>query len=650
MALAAFDLDKHHIALAEVGSDGPGYGFVTAGSYDKGFRREKESEFNGVRYGGGDSLVNKPGVSSWTMDDFTGGAFQYVWGKDQAMFARSKNALPSQFDRSLRSVPGLQKWLDGTNVVTAEDPLVTAVYNGYLYTAFEASFIRWNLTTAAPGTVALGGGGTYYKACFLADRGHILRSIDDVISAFDLDVFSGYSWSVSPPDPAVGNVTGMSGDGDRLIVAYDDVLWTATLPDDRTAAPDNGAGVSGDGDFTRIGRLPGRWAASCWASGLLYILLAGYDTPTRLVAFDGTQILPICDFPYNFVGQSLCAYGGRVYVGGSGADVQTGAGRYAELYEVTGASLRLLKTFAPEVLGAGEVYGTTIPAMAVHEGLLFFGIKGLGLVAYDLTTDAFYGASNFAPADTSADFRHLLSGRESLFSWVYPINGSPGASGWYRPATSQETVETYTTELETSDFAMAFDRTKKWRQLRVLTRFLTLTLTCSYSTDGGTSWTALSAPTLESSGRFQLNTFDLSDVPETRAIRFKFGLPNGTSVSAFRELVAFTASFRMMDSDAVGTGEREKLAWTFVIYGGDRVAAADQSDIIQDVAAIRAQLWDWARGRDHLVFRDVDGQAYTVEVDTLREQQPNVLPVLDQETLQPGDQREAFYQVTLVEV
>ena len=71
MALPAFDSSRHHVGLGD--SDGSEIGLVISGAYRKGFKRELGDEGQGVHYGS-DSLFNQPGLSSWTMDDFTGGA------------------------------------------------------------------------------------------------------------------------------------------------------------------------------------------------------------------------------------------------------------------------------------------------------------------------------------------------------------------------------------------------------------------------------------------------------------------------------------------------------------------------------------------------------------------------------------------------
>ncbi len=644
MGLPIFDADKHHIGFVFPTSP-RFYGFVIDGVYRKAFRRQIASEFDGVRYGGGDSLVNKPGVSSWTMDDFTGGAFQYVWGKDQAQFARSTNILPSQFDRSLRSVPSLQQWMNGKRLATTEDPLLVVPYNGYVHAVFQTSVQRWTmangtLSSTSPGHTS----GGQHSAWIHKDGGVLYHAKDDEIARLNLATFTTFEDSWVTHTDAHGNVVGGAAEGDRVVMSIDDVLWVVNIPD-------NPADVPQMDDWVRIGRLPGRWVDSCVSSGLTYVLLASLDQQTELVAFDGTQILPICTFPYNFQGQSLCSYGGRLFVGGSGLDIQTGAPRYAELFEVTGASVRLLKTFAPETRQPETWIPNSIPTMTVHEGLLFFGLRGLGLQAYDLTTDSFYGASLYSPVDAAADVRHLISARDSLMAWVYPITANTGDSGWFRPATSQETVATYDSQIETSDFATAFDRKKRWKQLRVLSRYVTGNMTIYYSVDGGNTFVSLPDIVKEANGRTQLWTVPLDVVPESRSIRFRFHVPSGTDVAAFREFVAFTASFRMSDSDSVGSGEKEKLGWTFTITAAQLQEQADGSTEENDVLAIQTSLWSAARDRTELKFRDVDGTEYQVEIDTLEETQPWVLKPIEGGNQPPVDvpDREAHFRVVLVE-
>jgi len=649
--LETYDAERHHVGLAAEGD--AALGFVLAGAYSKGFRREIQSDRVGVHYGSGEGLVNVAGLSSWSQDDFSGGAFQYVWDpKDPAMFAACHNFIPSQFSRSLRTVPPLVEWLGGKRRTTADVPLLVTAFGGYLHAVFGDRFCRWLLTDGTFSQDTTPGAADGTERSWLArDAGVAFHSRQDIISVYSLATFSGWTDTFGPPTGVPGSaiVTGGNADGGRLCVAWDQILWTCDLPDDPAVSPV-------DGNWTRIGRLPGQWVDSCTYAGLTYILLTGDDMRAQLVAFDGTSILPITDFPYNFVGESLEVYGGRVYVGGSGRDIQTDAPRYAELYEVTGASLRLVRTFAPERWGAGGTQPTSIPDMAVHEGLLFLCIKGQGLLAYDLTSDSFYGAAEFAPTDTTAMATRLCSARENLFSWCSTLANHVGDQGWYRPATSQETISDYYSILETCDFAQSIDRTKRWKQARAMVRFPHASgpVTLSYSTDGGLSWSSYAAGTIENVGYLRLVTWDLTDATESRQIRFRFKVGSSTNVTSFREFLGFTASFRILDSDVVGTAEKEKRAWVMTVGGLDQIEAGDGSTITQDLEAIRQQLWAWARDREHLTFLDLDGSAATVEIDTLDESQPDVLaPVAYRETgamAAESEGREAFYKLTLVEV
>ncbi len=656
MSLEAFDAERHHVGLGSVKSNSSFFGFLIDGAYNKGFRRVMQSLFDGIKYGAAEALVNVPGVSSWTQRDFSGGAYQYTWDdRDQAMFAASHNFLPSQFSRTLRSVPPLREWMGGKRLTRTDRPLGLTSFGGYLYTAWKDKFVRWTLTDGTktedtwPGAPGVG---DTHVAWLLRDQGAFFWARNETISRYDLENFSGATYSFAPPAavPASAVVTGGNADGGRLVVAYDDVVWTIDLPDDRTTAPNTATD-----EFVRIGRLPGRWVDSRSYAGLTYILCNGADMRTQLVAFDGTTILPITDFPYNFVGESLEVYGGRVYVGGSGRDLQTDVPRYAELYEITGASERLVRTFAPERWGAGATQPSSIPGMAVHEGLLFLCVKGQGLVAYDLTTDSFYGGPEFQPADATAMATDLLSGRENLFAWCGTLAAHSGESGWYRPATSQESVTAWTSTLETSDFSPSFDRTKRWKDVRAMIRFpSSAATTMSYSTDGGSSWSTAATGTVETDGNIQVVVWSLAAADESRQIRFRFNVANSTTLTTVRELLGFTATFRMLDSDSVALGEREKRAWVFTVGGVDRIEGGDRQDVVQDLEAMRDQLWSWARSREHLNFLDVDGGLATVEIDQLDEFQPDVLPPIDYRELGSEDVasrgREAFYKLTLVEV
>lgn len=655
MALPAFDPVKHHVGLGD--SAGTELGFIVSGAYSKAFKRDMTDELSSIHYGGAASLDNRPGVSTWTMDDFTGGAFQQVWGRDPKMFSSCSGMLPSQFDRSLRTVPPFKRRaVAGAADPYQHSPLVQFAMSGQLVSFFSDRYFKYDLATGATDEVVIGTdiidgelyGGPYLAACF--DRRHklIIASTNGNTIVHINPITNVIVKTYASPLESHGDVTGLSSDGSKLALAIGNAVWVLSQPDTSPTLPD-------DEDWARIGALPGKWVDSVYLNGLLYILCADSDTRTQVVAFDGVSILPITDLPFNFVGECLESYAGRLYIGGAGRDISDAAS-YAELYEITGSSLRLIRTFAPEKRSDRYSSPTTIRSMCVHEGLLFLAddnISGLttdmAVYAYDVTTDALYGAHRFW-----ADSGHplgLISARERL--WLWGANGS--GTGLFSGIVEADGVNISTgsiSVIETSDFAADFDRLKRWKLVRVMTRGDWAYPTVDVSIDGGDSW--LSPPTLasEQSGQFRVLTLDLSGIPASRQLRcqisfLQLGVPQG-----FAELVGFTASFKLIDSEVLDPDAREKLGWQFTIAGVETVELGDGEADVQRLAELRAQLWTWSRDRRTISFKDTDGQRYDVEVDTLREHQPAILPPVafdDPLALDGAEGREAFYTLTLVE-
>lgn len=651
MALPAFDPEKHHIGLKEAGASDYS-GFILAGAYGKSFKRDGSDELAGIHYGGGDGLVNQVGLSTWTMDDFTGGAFQQVWGKDARMFSASENLLPAQFDRSLRTVPPLQR--RSSPGVTFPVPFTMAASGGYVF-AFFGDRLYWLRMSDGLDGFALwgdvsGGVGPFGCAAFDRRTGYFIGGRSDtsqleVINPVGPDQIFAFTFPVGVPGAA--RATGISCDGDRIVVAIGDVLWVVHHPDDNITPP---AGA----DWTRIGRLPGRWWSSVYANGLLYILCSGTDRRAQVVAFDGVQILPQAELPFNFVGESICEYAGRIYVGGGGRDISD-ENRYAELYEITASSVRLVKTFAPEIRSGRYAAPTSIHSMVVHEGLLFFGETGKGLIAYDVTTDALYGAMRFDNSTGAQPGRRvvqLCSARERLWAWVYVQEG-PNPHGLWSAALAGEAVgDAFSGVFVASDFCEQLDRLKRWKRLRLLTRGDSLQPTLEFSADGGQTYGAIALDRAEIVGVARLSTFDLSGLSPCQQIRFRITLPRGEDATSFAELVAFTAAFTLVDSANLHADGTEKLAWSLTIAGVETVELEDGTEDVQRLAELRAQLWDWAVAHTPLSFTDADGSVYDVQVDSLRENQPAVLPpVVFDEPLSAAvaPAREAFYTVTLVE-
>jgi len=146
-----------------------------------------------------------------------------------------------------------------------------------------------------------------------------------------------------------------------------------------------------------VTRIPGRWRDSLAYNNTLYILINDGSFKSTIYAFDGDTVTPIVEFPFSFYAKCMIEYAGRIFVGGTGFDVNGGE-FYAELYEVTGASVRLVRTFSPDTRNVHKVSGTNewptaIDDLIVHDGLLWFCQKGKRMVCYDVTSDGFFGAS-----------------------------------------------------------------------------------------------------------------------------------------------------------------------------------------------------------------------------------------------------------------
>ena len=161
-------------------------------------------------------------------------------------------------------------------------------------------------------------------------------------------------------------------------------------------------------------------------------------------------------------------------------------------------------------------------------------------------------------------------------------------------------------------------------------------VTAEYSTDSGSTYTALSA-TAATSGLYRITSFDLSGITAAEAIRFRFTFDRGTNATDSTEMVAWTMSFAFL--------ENGKRAWHFVVNGADEIEGRDGASVTQDVSDYASNLWSWARDRTALVFTDLDGTTANVQIVGLKEHQPIIGPNID------GEARpEAHFAVSLLEV
>lgn len=640
MGLSAFDPEIHHIGLGPEDLDEP-YGFLTL----PGYQRSGQNYGAPTDFGGEKDLVGSPNLSRWTQDDFTGGQYQPNWGVDPAQFAYSENVLPSQFANSLRTCPPL--FPHRFEAMGGEVPVLMFGYGQRLYTVFQRKVIAHNLSTGArdvytiSSTNALDGlpmGTAVSRAAAFDRAGKVLYIQVDggFFFGFQIPTMSFIGASV-PGGGATGSANGCFISAGTLLGAWRGALYVAQLKDDGS--------MPQSGDYTRQGRLPAAWKDACSLNGLCYILCGDSDLNASLVSWSpAAGILPVTDFPFNFVAESCESYGGRVYVGGSGRDISDNH-RYAELYEVMAGSLRLVRTFAPESFST-QRSPRSINDFCVWEGLLFFGDNGRGLVAYDLQKDAFHGGPTLQPPDGQRRILKLVEHRERLYAWVNHPLDIDGQSGLYRVANApNEVIGSYQGRVVTSDFGPELDRDKRWAVCKVLTRYGPAKLGYSIVSGlpGGDSFDDVPGTT-EQHGELYLTTFDLRHLPISSQIRFRYSLPRGIDVSSFTELIASTVAFTFL--------ENGKWSWTFTVNGSYRVEGRDLVGHFQNIHDIGTELRRYWRDRVPLTFRDLDGQSYKVQITNFTESRPNITPPRrfygGDGTSEEGD--EALYHLTLLEL
>lgn len=680
MSLPTFDSTKHHVGLGLTG--GSQYGLLIEGGYHWNAQKfGTPAEFGGER-----DAIAPSVLSRWTQDDFSGGAYQELWGADVAMFWDCEGFLPALLERSIRTVPPLVYWAapgrvdasealavfasgahvqvveptrtraydvnSGALVETANtglreteaachDPNDNLVYTISYDSQYEASPPSTQLngvltkgaetmtvdsTTGFPSAGVLkiekevirytGKTGTTFTGLVRGRETTTSARHDDneAVTFQPRRELRRFSHSLTPetigyfPKAGLRDGNGIEVAGKDFVAAIGQTLFLCDVNDDRD-----------DTNFTRIGRLPGAWRDSCSYNGLVYILCTDSEQRTSLVAWDGSSILPVTDFPYNFIGNCLAVYGGRIYVGGRGQDI-AGNDKYAELYEVTGASLRLVRSWVEDVRNDRDA-PSTIHDLCVHEGLLFASSDVLYLIVYDLTRDALFGGPTIVPDQAvTVRTKYLLSTRQKLFAWCDDPAASGGASGdgFYRLATANDDLTAagtggsgsdvgYTAWVETSDFSPEPARQKRWSELVVISRRpgggTPATPVGKFSTDGGATWTTLSS-SATLNGAFKETTFDLGDVPVSRAVRFRFEFARTTI--AYDEILAFTGTFLMLDTD--------KRVYSFTVIGADIVEELDGSSLDQDLPALYDTLVGWWESKNLLDFTDADGDARRVMV------------------------------------
>jgi hypothetical protein len=639
----------HHIGLKDE-PDSDTYGFTLVGQYSKELQREA---LGGQDFGGSTDLLGPAPASRVTQDDFTGGAYSEDWSKDAAMFSSSRALISEAQSRALVSVPplALVDAFDASAQVRGAAPQLPVDVlrvGGIIYVLFSNGCYRYNISTetgiwheSEDTLLGIGGLAIIYdyvairyepneQKLYVLATGNVTNSDPDTVAPVILRFHTDFTAATinaewNGPTAATGDTAyGFTLSEGGIVLAAANKLFVGAVPlhPNRTA---------GSIKWTAIDRLPGHWIDSCSYAGRTYILCGDNHKTTSLVAFDGSSIMPIATFPWNFDGTCITEYAGRLYVGGHGTDLNGGPNS-GELYEVTGASVRLVRSFAPLAARGSAVVPTSIRTLAVDEGLLWMNCKGLGLIGYDVTSDGLFGGPDY---QQGADFDvfALVGGYGRLWAWGHSDASYATEDGLYRIAQADDVVSDYTAELVTSDFVYEVAVKKRLSQLRVLTRYVSAT--ASVSIDGGATWTALSRTGEEIQGYNRVCTFDLSAVNPTEHWRFKIDMDMGTDPDVIGELVAYSCAFAFLD-----TGKR---AWTLTINGADAIEGRDGSTVSQDVALTASTLWGYAEDKTKLTYHDLDGSTANVQLQGFKESQPVIGPNV-------GTRPEAFYALTLIEV
>lgn len=638
MALPVFDADKHHIGLRAVG-DTNFLGFMLEGGYSKEVQKQRSG---GMEFGGANDLVGQtPSLSRWTQDDFVGGMFGFQWGRDDAMFADCQGFMPNQQSRSVISCPPmvLNEALDAGTPVRS-----MFMVGGSIYLAAGDTLHRYRIDTDDHTTYTLPSGDQFFFAEYDSNdqkiwAGQHVPGSRSLIRRINTDLTDP---STDSAMFGPNNTSGWSSLGGTIfnqfvVCQYGRKLFVGDPPENTAPTTD------GKIKWRMVRRLPGRWKDYVAWNNVLYILLNDGSFKSHIFAFDGDDVTPICTFPFNFYAKCIIEYAGRLFVGGTGTDVNGGE-HYAELYEVTGASVRLVRSFSPETrnqfLGgqAGE-WPTSFDDLVIHEGLLWMCQKGKMMVAYDITSDGFFGAAEIQ-GDSSFNAVKMVGGRGRL--WVYATGSTEGI---YRIAQPADTIDAWNPTLITSDFTYEIAKEKRWSEIVVMSKYGPVS-SLEYSVNGGDTWTALSTTTEQpTGGKVYFTTASLAGISPSRIIRFRIKLHStspDSAVTYHRELISFTVSFTEL--------ETSKRAWGLTINGSEFIETRDaefEEATVQgySVSEIRDQLWSWMDNKTPLQLRDVNGTEYDVQIDSFRESQPVIGPNPVGET-----EPEAHYTLTLLEV
>jgi hypothetical protein len=453
-----------------------------------------------LRLGGDFDLIAPTSPTSrWTQDDFTGGTFQYRYDKDAAMFADCTGYVPGQQSRSLITAPPLY-FKKAFNPAAQSNPGAR-----HRHHHAEGDVHRRRLVYVSSSTASSVTARTQRDAVGqLARRrepllpGRLLRperadhlrpaqhdpdhrladAAPHLPTTLDTTPYAIGSFDPMTPLPKTkGKVgKGMAAQGQLIVVGIGLRLYTCAPPEDVT-------------DVTAS--RPGRTSVASPATGRLGRLQRHDLHPLRRRRRqDAARRLRRHRRPADHrlpvqLPRPLSLRLRRpVFVGGSGTDIN-GADRYAELYEVTGASVRLVRTFAPESyqsrvthpkqhLGPDRRRG---PALVQREGQADVGLR----------PDLRRLLRRLRVQQTNLIlFKHVV-GRERLFCWG-THDSDTTKHGLYRIAISGDGVTATRPPSSRPTSCRSRPSRSVWDKIVVLSRYAAADVV-EYSTDGGATWT-----------------------------------------------------------------------------------------------------------------------------------------------------------------
>ena len=671
MTLPAYNAAKHHIGL-----DGVGLPVVN------GIRKEAaQPPIEKANDVGTQDFLGVSRHDFWTQSDYTGGEFQAIWN-DPTMFSDCFSMLPDQLGYGLRTIPPIIDVQLG-DAIAGATPMTMDVVDGVLYVVFnnavpETRVYRFEGLDGTPTmhseTAAIDSGRNGTAAAWNLSSGRLwvgsntgssvpqIRTYawDDTAAAGSRLVLKSTLRLPIKTDNTIQSCSGIHHFGKLRLMATrhengedNDHLWLYV----------NGTDAATKWDH--VGILPGRFVSSFTYNNAVYILTKGADgLHTQLSMTQGDEVFPVLELPYFFEGRSMLEYAGALYIAGIGKDIAM-SDAHGELYQVSGTSLRLVRTFASQLVEPsyggrtvpdaqdppggrftdagripvdnplptpGSAHGQNGPvripdnapkrprkpmvhmkALAVAEGLLWMPDSSYtGLEVYDAVNDAFFGGPRLLGGpDTDIEFTRAIGFGGSIYLWG--TGATQAKTGLYRVSVPDDTLLTsWNSFVTTSDFAPEPARLKVWSEFATVTRGQTPWV--EWSTDSGETWTEVGPMDIHVDGDATVTKFDLASVPPSYRIRLRINFSQSNAVDATPpSLLGHTLGF-------IVRGIR-RYGWNFAIPAVERPTGVDQSVTIYDPAEISDKLWELQMASDPVQFDGPDGRTYTVIVDQVVENQ-----------------------------